>query len=481
MSSENAASTVIQSLGGGSGIDFLKLARDLTDAEKAPQEARLTQAKERSEAKISAIAVLQYNVDLFTESLNGLNDVSELAVPKVSSADSSAVSVGTAQGAALAGSYDITVSALAEPQRNVSVANDVAKGASINGGNAFTITLSGDNGENISIDILAGRDSLEEIAAAINASGGSYQASAVATDVDGASVKLILQGATGSSSGFSVSASSDNDQGAVSFFNGTNTNKVQSATNASFNINGVDISRESNEIDDVVDGVAFSLESVASTTLKVVSDHSTLKAKLQGLVQSYNDIQVAAAELADPDSEEEIVGGALSRDKALIRSVRDALYDAVTATSSTTSGNVAALRDIGISLTKTGDLSFDEDVFDQVATSSFDDIATMLSAGTDDQSEYDPRPKGWAFDAIQRLDILSDEREGLFVSQSENEAVKLINYEADLLELDAKMENIYQRYVKQFSIMESLVSSINSTRDSMTTTWENMSKSYFND
>jgi flagellar hook-associated protein 2 len=142
---------------------------------------------------------------------------------------------------------------------------------------------------------------------------------------------------------------------------------------------------------------------------------------------------------------------------------------------------VTALRDIGISLTKTGDLSFDEDVFDRVATSSFDDIATMLSAGTDDQSEYDPRPKGWAFDAIERLDILSDEREGLFVSQSENEAVKLINYEADLLELDAKMENIYQRYVKQFSIMESLVSSINSTRDSMTTTWENMSKSYFND
>lgn len=481
MSSENAASTVIQSLGGGSGIDFLKLARDLTDAEKAPQEARLTQAKERSEAKISAIAVLQYNVDLFTESLNGLNDVSELAMPKVSSADSTAVSVSTAQGAALAGSYAITVSALAEPQRNVSVANDIAQGASVNGGNAFSITLSGDNGENISIDILAGRDSLEEIAAAINASGGSYQASAVATDVDGASVKLILQGATGSSSGFSVSASSDNDQGAVSFFNGTNTNKVQSATNASFNINGVDISRESNEIDDVVDGVSFSLESVASTTLKVVSDHSTLKAKLQGLVQSYNDIQVAAAELADSDSEEEIVGGALSRDKALIRSVRDSLYDAVTATSSTTSGSVTALRDIGISLTKTGDLSFDEDVFDRVATSSFDDIATMLSAGTDDQSEYDPRPKGWAFDAIERLDILSDEREGLFVSQSENEAVKLINYEADLLELDAKMENIYQRYVKQFSIMESLVSSINSTRDSMTTTWENMSKSYFND
>jgi len=36
------------------------------------------------------------------------------------------------------------------------------------------------------------------------------------------------------------------------------------------------------------------------------------------------------------------------------------------------------------------------------------------------------------------------------------------------------MEAVYQRYLQQFTVMESLVNTLNSTRESMTTTWENM-------
>ena len=38
MATDNIASSVMQTLGGGSGIDIVKLARDLTDVEKLPAE-----------------------------------------------------------------------------------------------------------------------------------------------------------------------------------------------------------------------------------------------------------------------------------------------------------------------------------------------------------------------------------------------------------------------------------------------------------
>lgn len=478
---ENVASSVITSLGGGSGIDFIQLARDLTDAEKAPQESRLIQAKEQSEAKISAVAVLKYNVDLFIDTLNTLNDASEISVASASSSDLSTVAVETTDGTAVAGSYQISTDTLASSQRNVSQADGIGAESSINGGDAFTIRFVDDGGSVVEVSIDEGQDSLSEIADAINTSGSGYRASAIATGVNGGNVKLTLEGQTGSAKGFSVSAVSDSDQGVIDFFSNTNANEVQSATNATFSVNGVEVSRESNQVDDVIAGVSFSLESQGASTLKVAVDHSTLKSKLSALVQAYNDVQLAVKELGDPESQEEIVGGALARDKSLLRSVKDALYDAVTSASSVTSGSIEALRDVGVSLTKTGDLSFDEAKFDTVAQESFDDIVTMMSAGTNDQSQWDPRPQGLAFDAIERLDVLTDSIDGLFINKAEIEESKLEDYEQELADLEASMERVYQRYVEQFSIMESLVSSLNSTRESMSTTWENMTKSFYSD
>ena len=71
----------------------------------------------------------------------------------------------------------------------------------------------------------------------------------------------------------------------------------------------------------------------------------------------YNDVKFAMDELSEPDSEEEDVGGALANDLATIRTVRDTIYQAVTQDSSTPSGNMKAMRDIGVSVDREGKLS----------------------------------------------------------------------------------------------------------------------------
>ena len=47
MATDNIASSVMQTLGGGSGIDIVKLARDLTDVEKLPAEEKITASQGR--------------------------------------------------------------------------------------------------------------------------------------------------------------------------------------------------------------------------------------------------------------------------------------------------------------------------------------------------------------------------------------------------------------------------------------------------
>ena len=66
MATSDVASSVLLNMGNGSGIDIIKLARDLADVEVMPQQDRVTRAKTDTEAAISAYAVLKYNVELLT-------------------------------------------------------------------------------------------------------------------------------------------------------------------------------------------------------------------------------------------------------------------------------------------------------------------------------------------------------------------------------------------------------------------------------
>ena len=483
MSTENVASTVLLGMGKGSGIDIVKLARDLTDVEKAPREAKLNDSIEESEAKISGLAVLKYNVQLLIDQFNSLNDASELATPTATSSDAAKVSVSATDGSALTGISDISVTSLAAAQRNKSNQYTSAT-QSLNSGSAFTLTVTPGTGSAVNVSVEAGNDTPQGIVNAINAANAGINATLLAEDSSGSNYRIMLDGATGAANSFVISSTlSDSDLGFHDTSNGNSadnsgTKSLQNPADAAITYNGVSITRSGNNLSDIIPGVTLSLNGVhtggASTSINVVSDRATLKTKLQDLVLLYNDVKFAMDELANPDSEEEEVGGALANDLATIRTVRDTIYQAVTQDSSTPSGNFTALRDVGVSVDRDGKLTFTESTYDTAAASSFDDISAMLSAGTNNQSRYDGQSQGLAADAIIKLETLTDSISGIFVTRTESAQTAIKRYEADLQTLETRMEAVYERYLKQFTVMESLVNTLNSTRESMATTWENM-------
>ena len=484
MSTENVASTVLLGMGKGSGIDIIKLARDLTDVEKAPRESKLNANIEESEAKISGLAVLKFNVQLLIDAFNGLNDAQELATPTATTSDATKVSVLSTNGSALSGIYEFSVSALATEQRNISNAY-LSKTQSLNGGSGFTLTVTqpaGGTATNIAID--AGNDNPEGVVKAINAAGLGVTAVLVAADSAGSAYRIALQGQTGASNSFEISSTlADSDLGFHDINNGNVANNsgtlsLQNPGDASLTYNGVGLTRSSNVVTDVLPGMTVSLNGTTSGSdtvkLNVVSDRATLKTKLQDMVTLYNDVKFALDELSDPDSEEEDVGGSLAKDLATIRTVRDTIYQAVTQDSSTPSGNITAMRDIGVSVNRNGELTFTESTYDTVAASSFDDISVMLTAGTNNQSRYDGQSQGLAIDAVIKLETLTDSISGIFTTRTTSAQAAIRRYEKDLESLEARMEAVYERYLQQFTVMESLVNTLNSTRESMATTWENM-------
>ena len=457
MATSDVASSVLLNMGNGSGIDIIKLARDLADVEVMPQQDRVTRAKTDTEAAISAYAVLKYNVELLTEQFNGLNDAQELATPVAVSSNTSAISIGSTQGSAVSGSHQIDVTQLAASQRNRS-SEYTSSTETLNSGSAFDITVTS-NGSTQTISVDAGDDTPAGVVAAINASGTGFTATLIDTDTAGTNYRIVLQGPSGEDNAFTVSSTPD-----LGFH--TAGNQLQSAANALLKVDGMSIERTSNTISDAISGVTLNLNAVASgTSLQVTNDTTTLKEKLKELVATYNVVQVVLNELSDPDSTEEEVGGALSNDMAFVRSVRDAIYAAVTTDSSTPSGDVSALRDLGIELTKTGTLSFNEATYDEVVLNNFSDVVTMLSAGTTNQSAYDGADQGLAFDSMEVINGLMDSIDGIFAVREDTATEQLKTYEDRLLAIELRMEKVYQSYLKQFSVMEDLVNTLNNTRD----------------
>jgi flagellar hook-associated protein 2 len=315
----------------------------------------------------------------------------------------------------------------------------------------------------------------EGVVAAINEANTGVSAVLIDTGNDGTNYRIVLTGDTGSDSIFAVTSSVSDDLGF-----GTADNTLQAAQDAIVDFEGLTISRSSNAISDIVSGATVSLSAVttSSVRLAIVADTGTLKANVENIVTVYNTLNDLYSSLGvvDPDSDSE-VNGALAQDSALIRQLKSTIRTSLFADSSSGSGDITALRDLGISINKTGDLTFDETAYDSVIASSYSDVVKMLTANTSNQNLFDTADKGLAQDIVTVLDGLTNTN-GVITTRSTNATAEVKDYQAELVALETRIEAVYQRYLGQFSAMEGMMASMNSTKDYLTGQLENLSKAY---
>src|SRR5262249_19173242 len=142
------------------------------------------------------------------------------------------------------------------------------------------------SGTAVTVNVASGPSSLSGIAAAIDQADTGVTATVV---FDGANYHLVLTGgATGAANAFTVSGTGRLSRLRYGAGVSGGLSETQTATNATFSLNGLNITSGSNAISHVIPGVSLTLASSGSATVTVSQSVSGLDQAAQGVVQALN-------------------------------------------------------------------------------------------------------------------------------------------------------------------------------------------------
>jgi flagellar hook-associated protein 2 len=530
-----ATSNIVSALGAGSGIDIQTLAKDLMEAERTPRKQQIENRISQTQARISGYSAVKFAIRELKAAFEKLNDASDFSSLKISHSQPSSFGL-TASPTATAGSYGIHVLEIARAQRTTSL-NFPERSMTLNGGAPFSLQLQVGNGGVRNIDVTTTTPG--GIVSAINGAKLGVTAQIINT---GSGHQIVLTGATGAAQAFGLSggpsmsakaevvgtstdplkvsadaeatavtlqyADPSDPQQTVSFSlirqsDGSWTlpddaapipegaalsvtavrpifgaRPLQTAQDADLDVNGIRITRPTNVINDLIDGVTLNVftPTAQASQVELSRDTTAIKESVQALIAAHKDFEETLKILGDRDSQVEQFGGALAGD-SLLGSLRNQVRTMVTALSTTPGERVKAARHIGLEFDKFGLLNLDEEKFETALQTRFDEVMVMFSAGTNKQALTSPAPAGLAGEAIKRLDAML--KFGNVIDQQSQRASESVKrQESDLLKLEERMEQLLARYMKQFSAMESIVGNSNSLRTSLKSSFEGMRNMY---
>ena len=553
------ATDTISALGAGSGVDVKSLASSLVDAERVPKKEAINNRITKAEKGISGYAAIKFVLDGMKTAFMNLKDQSDFnsVTPRISQPGSVSVKATTASG-----THSINVINLATAQRRVS-SGFAAGNTPLNGGQAFDLSLSvhGKTPADL-INIPAGFDTPGGIVAYINSANKGVTANLVNTGEATNPFKIMITGATGATSDFTISspiaglgfatplqssgfASNTNAvsvdpfnlslsinggagqtiglrahsglTGIASAINNANlgvsaevintgdplkpfkvmvkggnldfslsapidglnfSSSLQQATNATINVNGLNLTPSSNKLEGLIPGATIDLLAPTNgiSNIDFSRDVSGVKTKVQELVTAYNEANSLLNVVSDPKSTVETYGGTLVGN-SVVNDIRSKMRDMVLSNSNSPSGGLTGLRDIGISIDRTGVMTLDSTKLDSVLSSKFDHVVTLLSANRENMSTFNTNTAGIAGEAVKKITTLLD-KAGTLTIQSANLSTRIVDYKKDLAKLELRMTQLLARYNKQFANMESMVGQSKSLKTSLTSTFEGMMASY---
>lgn len=285
----------ISALNVGSGLDTKTIVKAIVDAERVPKEniiqkkidARTLEISAFSEVK-SKLTASSSNVSLY-DGINGLavsntgtNVTAAITNPALASSFSNEINVTS-----LAKRQTLAFSGFSSPTTSIGTGTLSFSFGTWNSG-SFTA-----NGTSSSVSITTGNDTLDGIAAKINDANMGVTASVIKENES--QYALAITSNYGASNAMRISVTEDDastnlDSLAYESYNAS-IEKVASA-NAVFTVDGVQISRSTNTITDVIDGISLSLSGTTSSAETVSASYDTNTALLaaQGIVAELNEI-----------------------------------------------------------------------------------------------------------------------------------------------------------------------------------------------
>ncbi len=370
-STAGTGSSIISSLGSGSGIDTSALVNKLVDVNKYADATRLTTKKTLLETQISDFGLLRSSFSSLESAMSGLSSADTFNAKSASIPTTNLLSITKLDASAAAGNYTINVDQVAKAQSissgtYASQTAQVGKGTlairfgSWNAGvDTFTVNAA-KTGGTITID--DSNNSLIGVRDAINKANLGVTASIVS---DAGNFKLLVTSASGETSEIEITATEALGSTGLSNFNFNattrNLTQQQGGQDALIRVNGLALTRSTNHLTDVIPGLELDLANSSLTevvNIGITADKSIAEKAIRDFVKSYNTFLADSTKLIGFDSTKKEYGS-LRQDplaKNLVQQVRNQLGLNVTGLS----GTFTTFASLGIKTELDGTLKIDD-------------------------------------------------------------------------------------------------------------------------
>lgn len=433
----------ITSLGVGSGLDLESLVQNLVAAEARPIQL-LESRKVDLDLKISGFGQIQSALSEFQAAVSALNTPEAFRGVSASSSDDSIFSASASQSA-VTGSNVVEVTQLA--QNNKFGTQSFTNEDEIIGTGELSFTVAG---ETFTVAITSENNTLAQIRDAINAESGNSTVQASIINVDEGS-KLIL---TANESGianqiaFTVTdddANNTDDAGLSQLVFGIQ--ELDEARDATLIVDGFAVTRSSNEIDDVIQGITLSLESLGTATVTASENLGVAKTTIEALVTAYNTLSSTLTVQGD---------NALSGENTILN-IESRVRSLFSNTYNDSSSNINYLFQIGLSFDRDGILSFDGEKFDEQIGNNIGEIQSLF---TNADTGFIPSLEDLIESYTDSDGIISNRTEGLNTEKT--------SIDDDIERLELRLESTEARLRARFASLDTLVSQLNSTSSFLT-------------
>ena len=461
---DNPGSSIISALGAGSGVDFIQLADDLSEASFAFRRDTIAARNETLEARISAAGRLRGTLSSLAGALGDRMRSGDLA-PTAQIGNPAVARVSTTPGVTPRGSYSLEVTQLAQGQTHVSRGYDSADDRVGEGTLRVRFgTVAGSNFAEdpdrppLEIEVDAA-DTLETLAAKIGAASAGALEAYVAQGENGA--QIVLKGDSGAASGFVVEGESSallpsNAPGNLSYLSwspATDAGELrQTAQDAKFALDTVERTSASNVVTGLPEGMTLTLTATnadAPTTLRFDNDSAAIGGFMNDFVAALNDL----TSLLNEDAA--ALGGTLGSDSGARELKRDlARLTSQIVMPSAAEGEPRTLADLGLSFGRDGTFRLDTERMERTLAENADAAAAMFTTG--------PFGVFATIDRLARDNTRSSDPGSLGGSLARYEA-QIGRNEDRLARIAEQQEDLRARLTRELSAAERRVSSSQST------------------
>ena len=439
-----------------SSLDPITMATQLATFDVQSFQQRYQTQANQYQSQLKALGDIESALREFRTTINEMNSSTSSIMQNSATVSQDGFFSATADAGALSGSYQIFVEQLA-------TAHQISAGMPADLDATTLVPTTGTldfsvNGETMSLDLSTvdtdgdGTATVADVVSAINNDSTNPGVNATLVRSNGQTYFMLSSTETGVANSINVSASGTGQAWFEDAF--SNVTEISAAQDATIWLGaqgtGLQLTNSSNTFSGVIDGVDLTVSQAqtsgeAPLTLSVGADDEATKEQMNGFIDAYNSL-ISKIDSLTGIGDENTSRGALASDPT-VRSIKSQIQSMVR-------GQFDGMRlsDLGLEISRDGKMSIDNDKFEQAQSTNGAALESFFNGD------------GNLFDSMDELLNPYLKFSGsLFASRKDSLQQSIDRIDDKQASLERKYDMAYDRYLRQFTQMNQLMTQMNQT------------------